>query len=84
MIEDSPQNFLKNLKRPEWYEGAWGKLIHEKNRSRKSCDTVPLKYVFVRNYGINISTLKRNLADSLRGMFGNKGASLSSLFWTIF
>ncbi len=24
------------------YSGAWGKLIHEKNRSRKSRDTVPL------------------------------------------
>ncbi len=25
------------------YSGAWGKLIHEKTRSRKSRDTVPLK-----------------------------------------
>ncbi len=25
------------------YSGAWGKLIHAKNRSRKSRDTVPLK-----------------------------------------
>ncbi len=25
------------------YSGAWGKLIHEKNRSRKSRDSVPLK-----------------------------------------
>jgi hypothetical protein len=24
------------------YSGAWGKLIHEKNRSRKSHGTVPL------------------------------------------
>ncbi len=24
------------------YSGAWGKLIHEKNRSRKSRETVPL------------------------------------------
>jgi hypothetical protein len=24
------------------YSDAWGKLIHEKNRSRKSRDTVPL------------------------------------------
>jgi hypothetical protein len=25
------------------YSGAWGKLIHEKTRSKKSRDTVPLK-----------------------------------------
>jgi hypothetical protein len=25
------------------YSGAWGKLIHEKTRSRKSRETVPLK-----------------------------------------
>jgi hypothetical protein len=25
------------------YAGAWGKLIHEKTRSRKYCDTVPLR-----------------------------------------
>jgi hypothetical protein len=25
------------------YSGAWGKLIHEKTRSRKSRDTIPLK-----------------------------------------
>jgi hypothetical protein len=24
------------------YSGAGGKLIHEKSRSKKSCDTVPL------------------------------------------
>jgi hypothetical protein len=24
------------------YSGAWGKLIHEKTKSRKSCGTVPL------------------------------------------
>jgi hypothetical protein len=23
--------------------GAWGKLIYEKTRSKKSCDTVPLE-----------------------------------------
>ncbi len=28
--------------------GAGGKLIHEKTRSKKSRDTVPLKVVFVR------------------------------------
>jgi hypothetical protein len=25
------------------FSGAWGKLIHEKNRSRKSRDTAPLR-----------------------------------------
>jgi ribosomal silencing factor RsfS len=30
------------------YSGAGGKLIHEKTRSKKSRDTVPLKVVFVR------------------------------------
>ncbi len=28
------------------YSDAWGKLIHEKTRSRKSRDTVPLKVVY--------------------------------------
>jgi hypothetical protein len=28
------------------YSGTWGKKIHEKNRSRKSRDTVPLKECF--------------------------------------
>jgi hypothetical protein len=28
------------------YSDAWGKLIHEKTRSRKSRDTVPLKIFF--------------------------------------
>jgi hypothetical protein len=27
------------------YSGAWGELIHEKNRSQKSRDTVPLMIV---------------------------------------
>ncbi len=29
------------------YSGAWGKLIHEKNRSRKSRDTVPLNSILI-------------------------------------
>ena len=32
------------------YSGAWGKLIHEKNRSQKSRDTVPLKVHKIENF----------------------------------
>ena len=32
--------------------GAWGKLIHEINRSRKSRDTVPLKILMWREFPI--------------------------------
>jgi hypothetical protein len=41
----SPQIFKKIRNGPNGiliYSGAWGKLIHEKTRSRKSRDTVPL------------------------------------------
>ncbi len=31
------------------YSGAWGKLIHEKTRSRKSRDTVPLSQCWKKN-----------------------------------
>ncbi len=35
------------------YSDAWGKLIHEKTRSRKSRDTVPLmQYFYTRTYYI--------------------------------
>jgi hypothetical protein len=37
-------NFPKKLETALMvYSGAWGKLIHEKNRSRKSRGTLPLK-----------------------------------------
>jgi hypothetical protein len=35
------------------YSDAWGKLIHEKNQSRKSRDTVPLRQIldhFIRDW----------------------------------
>jgi hypothetical protein len=38
----SPRIFEKIRNGPNLYSGAWGKLIHEKTRSRKSRDTVPL------------------------------------------
>ncbi len=51
MIEDffhllriSPRIFEKIETALMVYSGAWGKLIHEKTRSRKSRDTVPLKH----------------------------------------
>jgi hypothetical protein len=30
--------------------GAWGKVIHEKTCSKKSRDTVPLRYIYMQNY----------------------------------
>ncbi len=32
------------------YSGAWGKLIHEKTRSRNSRDTVPLSQITISRY----------------------------------
>jgi hypothetical protein len=39
------------------YSGAWGKLIHKKTRSRKSCDTVPLN-TFHRFSEIRLDTFR--------------------------
>jgi hypothetical protein len=45
------------------YSGAWGKLIREKTRRRKSRDTVPLKEKS-RNIGVNTSrTPTTSLSD---------------------
>ncbi len=45
------------------YSGAWGKLIHEKTRSKKSRDTVPLKvysdskYLFLKIYYFDLKII---------------------------
>jgi hypothetical protein len=42
------------------YSGAWGKLIHEKTRSRKSRDTVPLNTGLNFNPNMNKSLVSCN------------------------
>jgi hypothetical protein len=45
---DLPQISKKFETVPMGYSGAGGKLIHEKNRRKKSRDTVPLRVIFPR------------------------------------
>jgi hypothetical protein len=35
------------------FSGAWGKLIHEKTRSKKSRDTIPLTCEYRREFSEN-------------------------------
>jgi hypothetical protein len=39
----SQQIFEKNLNYPIVISGAWGTMIHEKNRKQKILDTVPVR-----------------------------------------
>jgi hypothetical protein len=65
------------------YSGAWGELIHEKNRSQKSRDTVPLMivdpsgmFIFARWPGLSMDS-PRMAVDDLALV---KGASLRLCF----
>jgi hypothetical protein len=44
-VVDTGGNLKKFERALMVYSGAWGKLIHEKTRSKKSRDTVPLSGV---------------------------------------
>ncbi len=48
------------------FSGTWGKMIHEKTLSKKSCETVPLKEQFQK-----IPEIGNPVADSLGPRSGN-------------
>jgi hypothetical protein len=59
-LRRSPRFFEKFDTALMVYSGTWGKLIHEKTRSRKSCDTVPLKSQFAEFFKFLFTVIRTN------------------------